>query len=181
MIFPTWAKTGSANDRNGTFRHSPLRNFASKYVLNPESGTGDRMLPIRWIMPIVGALFALALLPWVFSPPFLKTNVMLNEHPGRQQAIVPIGIQRKELNTRDFDAPPIDTVASLPDARDVTGSADATSPVATKPTLKTATKHTKRVRRPTVYRRAKYARAATNFGSQRWWHIPKQEFKFNAN
>jgi hypothetical protein len=143
------------------------------------------MLPIRWILPIVGALFALALLPLAFGPrdkSRLLSNsvVMSNERPERRQTIVPLGIQRKELESRGLDAPAIDTVASLSAADDVTGSIDVTTPVAAKPALKTTTKRTTRVRRP-IYRRAKYARAVSYFTGQRAWHLPKQELKFNAN
>ena len=67
------------------------------------------MLPIRWILPIVGALFALALLPLAFSPrdtSRLRSNsvVMSNERPERRQTLVPLGIQRKELELRGLDA-----------------------------------------------------------------------------
>src|SRR5437870_2606648 len=100
-------------------------NFATQYGLNPESCTGHRMLPIRWILPIVGALFALALLPLVFNPHETQRSpinavVISNERPERRQTIVPIGIQRKELNPSALDAAAVDTVASLP-ATDVTG------------------------------------------------------------
>jgi hypothetical protein len=144
------------------------------------------MLPIRWILPIAGALFALALLPLVFSPRDTSRSssdsvVMSNERPVQRQTIVPIGIQREELKSRALDVPAIDTVASLPTTDDMTGSVGATRPVAAKPALKTTTKRTKHVRPPTVYRRARYARAATHFGGQRAWQQPKQEFKFNAN
>jgi hypothetical protein len=93
------------------------------------------MLPIRWILPIVGALFALALLPLAFSPRdtsrLLSNSVVVsNERPERRQTLVPLGIQRKELESRGLDAPAIDTVASLPAADVVTGSVDATTPVA---------------------------------------------------
>ena len=143
------------------------------------------MLPIRWILPIVGALFALALLPLAFGPhdtSLLRSNsvVMSNESPERRQTVVPLGIQREELQSRGLDAPPIDTVASLPAADDVTGNIGAISRIAAKPALKTTTERTTHVRRP-VYRRARYARAANNFAVQRAWHPPKQEFKFNAN
>jgi len=98
------------------------------------------MLPIRWILPIVGALFALALLPLAFSPrdtSRLRSNsvVMLSERPERRQTLVPLGIQRNELKSRGLDAPAIDTVARLPAGDGVTGSIDATTPVAAKPTL----------------------------------------------
>jgi hypothetical protein len=138
------------------------------------------MLPIRWILPIVGALFALALLPLAFSPRdtsrLLSNSVVVsNERPQRRQTLVPLGIQRKELESRGLDAPAIDTVASLPAADVVTGSIDATTP-----SLKTTTKRTTHAPR-SVYRRARYARAANYFTGQRAWHLPKQEFKFNAN
>ena len=143
------------------------------------------MLPIRWILPIVGALFALALLPLAFSPRdtsrLLSNSVVVsNERPERRQTLVPLGIQRKELESRGLDAPAIDTVASLPAADVVTGSIDASTPVAAKPSLKTTTKRTTHAPR-SVYRRARYARAANYFTGQRTWHLPKQEFKFNAN
>jgi hypothetical protein len=157
-------------------------NFAGEYVSNPESGSDHRMLPIRWILPVVGALFALALLPLAFSPrdtsrSLSNSVVMSNERPERRQTLVPLGIQRKELESRGLDAPAIDAVASLSAADEVTGSIDATTPVAAKPALKPTIRRTSHVRRP-VYRRAKYARS---FTGQRAWHLPKQEFKFNAN
>jgi len=143
------------------------------------------MLPIRWILPIVGVLFALALLPLLFNPHDasespIDTVVISNERPEPRQTIVPIGIQRKELSARAFDAAPIDTVASLP-AADVTGSIDATGPISTKAAHKTATKRLRHVHRPTIYYRAKYARSANHLSGQRAWHLPKQEFRFNAN
>ena len=143
------------------------------------------MLPIRWILPIVGALFALALLPLAFSPrdtSRLRSNtvVMSSERPERRQTLVPLGIQRNQSELSGLDTPAIDTVASLPAADVVTGSIDAATPVAPKPALKTTTKRTTHAPRP-VYRRARYARAVNSFTGQRAWHLPKQEFKFNAN
>jgi hypothetical protein len=143
------------------------------------------MLPIRWILPIVGALFALALLPFAFSPRdtsrSLSSSVVIsNERPERRQTLVPRGIQRKDLEARGLDAPAIDTVASLAVADDVTGNIDATVLGTAKPALKATTKRTTHARRP-IYRRARHARAANYFASQRVWHLPKQEFKFNAN
>ena len=144
------------------------------------------MLPIRWILPIVGALFALALLPLAFNPqhasrPLTNADIVPDERPEPRQTIVPIGIQRDEMNASAFDAGAVDTVAILPATGDVTGSIDATGPVSTKPALKTPTKRLKRAQRPTIYHRAKYARTANRFIGQRAWHLPRQEFRFNAN
>ena len=129
--------------------------------------------------------FRAGTLPLAFNPrdtSRLRSNsvVTSNERPERRQTLVPLGIQRKELGSRGLDAPAIDTVASLPVADVVTGRIDATAPVAAKPALKTTTKRTTHAPRP-VYRRARYARAANYFTGQRPWHLPKQEFKFNAN
>jgi hypothetical protein len=143
------------------------------------------MLPIRWILPIVGALFALALLPLAFgtrdtSRSLSNSVVVSNERPERRQTLVPLGIQSKELESRGLDAPAIDTVANLSAADDVTGSIDATAVRAAKPAPKTTTKHTTHARRP-IYRRARHARAVNYFSGQRAWYLPKQEFRFNAN
>jgi hypothetical protein len=143
------------------------------------------MLPIRWILPIVGALFALALSPLAFTPrdslrSLSNSVVVSNERPERRQTLVPLGIQRKELESRGFDAPAIDTVTNLSVADDMTGSIDAPALDAVKPALKATTKRVTHTRRP-VYRRARYARAVNNSTGQRAWHLPKQEFKFNAN
>jgi hypothetical protein len=144
------------------------------------------MLPIRWILPIVGALFALALLPLAFNPhhtsrPPANTDVARDERPEPRQTIVPIGIQRTEKNASALDMAPVDTVAILPAVADVTGSADATGPVSTKSAFKTTTKRIKHARRPAIYHRATYARRANRLSGLRAWHLPKQEFKFNAN
>jgi hypothetical protein len=144
------------------------------------------MLPIRWILPIVSAFFALALLPLAFNPhhtsrPITDTDVVPHERPQPRQTIVPIGIQRTEMNASVVDMGPVDTVAILPAPGDVTGSADATGPVSTKPALATTVKRMKPARRPAIYHRAKYARAASRLNGQRTWHLPKQVFRFNAN
>ena len=139
------------------------------------------MLPIRWILPIVGALFALALLPLVFSTrETSRLLVVSNERPERRQTLVPLGIQSKELESRGLDAPAIDAVASLSASDEVTGSIDATAVRAAKPASKTTTKHTTHARRP-IYSRARHARAVNYFSGQRAWYLPKQEFRFNAN
>ena len=143
------------------------------------------MLPIRWIAPIVGALFALALVPLAFneqdtSRSLRNSNITSDERLERRQTIVRLGIQRSDdalkLSSRDLDA--------VPAAEDVTGSVETTSPVVARPVIKTpgkSTRHFHRRSRPAVHSRVKHARAGNNFGGQRAWHIPKQEFKFNAN
>src|SRR5262249_59435798 len=77
------------------------------------------MLPIRWILPIVGALFALALSPLAFTPrdslrSLSNSVVVSNERPERRQTLVPLGIQRKELESRGFDAPPFELLTIFP-------------------------------------------------------------------
>lgn len=138
------------------------------------------MLPIRWIVPIVGALFALALMPLAFnaqdkSGSLRNAGVTLNERSERRQAIVPLGVQRNDdelKSSRDLDAVPAD----------VTGSVEATSPVAATPVI---TPQARRIRHagrpPRVHKRAKHALAANIFGAQRAWRISKPEFRFNAN
>src|SRR5262245_61426130 len=113
------------------------------------------MLPIRWISPIVGALFALALLPLAFNPhrtsrPRTNTDVVQDARPEPRQTIVRIGIQPKDMNASAVDAEPVDTVANLPATGDVTGSADSTHPVSIKPALKATTKRVKHAHRPAI-------------------------------
>ena len=78
------------------------------------------MLPIRWIVPIVGALFALALIPLAFnaqdkSGSLRNAGVTFNERSERRQTIVPLGVQRNddELKlSRDLAAVPADVTRS---------------------------------------------------------------------
>ena len=140
------------------------------------------MLPIRWIAPIVGALFALALMPLAFnaqdkSGSLRNAGVTFNERSERRQTIVPLGVQRNDdelKSSRDLAAVPAD----------VTGSVEATSPVAATPVIKTPTRRIRHVSCPpraVVHKRAKHTLAANIFGGQRAWRISKPEFRFNAN
>jgi hypothetical protein len=92
-----------------TFGQSLLR------LPNHESDSDHWMLPIRCILPIVGALFALALAPLGFSPQdsVRNTSVASVERPEPRQTIVPAGMQ-----PNDDDE---ETRANL-DAGDVTGN-----------------------------------------------------------
>ena len=140
------------------------------------------MLPIRWIVPIVGALFALALIPLAFnaqdkSGSLRNAGVTFNERSEHRQTIVPLGVQRNDdelKSSRDLAAVPAD----------VTGSVEATSPVAATPVIRTPARRIRHAGRPpraVVHKRAKHALAANIFGGQRAWRISKPEFRFNAN
>ena len=137
------------------------------------------MLPVRWTLPIVGALFALALLPWAFnaqdtSQSVRNTHIASLERPEPRQTIVPMGMQRDD----GFKSSP----NPVP-AHDVTGGIPATTPVAASPVVKTPAKrirHVQRRSRTVAHQRAKQAMAADIFGGQRSRRAPKPDFKFNA-
>jgi len=141
------------------------------------------MLPIRWLFPIVGALFALALVPLAFNAQDTSrsprnSSIASDERPERRQTMVRLGFQRNDdelKSPHDFDA-----VAA---ADDVSGSVAATSPVAAEPMIKAPAKSIRRFQRRSglaVRHRVKHAPGG-NFGGRRAWYIPKQEFRFNAN
>ena len=135
------------------------------------------MLPIRWIWPIVGALFALALAPLAFSPQdsVRNTSVASVERPEPRQTIVPAGLQRRHDD--DVWIPP------HPDAGDVTGNVQPTAPVraeqVTKPPSRRIT-HVQRRSRKVLHQRAKQARVANFFGAQQARRPAKPDMKFNA-
>jgi len=163
------------------------------------------MLPIRWIVPIVGAFFALALMPLTFNVQdetgsLRNENIAYNEHPERRQTIVPLGIQRDGHESSGLDAVPADVTGSVEatsspadnpvikpiDAvpADVTGSVEATSSPANTPVIKPIARrirHAHRTSRVTVHQRAKHAPTARIFGGQRSSRIWNTEFRFNAN
>ncbi|MFZ0096507.1 MAG: hypothetical protein WAK97_21515, partial [Pseudolabrys sp.] len=94
----------------------------------------------------MGALFALALMPLAFnaqdkSGSLRNAGVTFNERSERRQTIVPLGVQRNDdelKSSRDLAAVPAD----------VTGSVEATSPVAATPVIKTPTRRIRHVSRP---------------------------------
>src|SRR5262245_57118679 len=131
------------------------------------------MLPIRWILPIVGALFALALAPLAFGPQdsVRNTSVASVERPEPRQTIVPAGMQRNDDDEK--------TSPNL-DAGDVTG---ITIPVRAEPAIKPPSKRIRQVHRRSrkaVHQRAKQARVANFFGAQQARPIVKPDMKFNA-
>jgi hypothetical protein len=137
------------------------------------------MLPIRWILPIVGALFALALAPLGFSPQdsVRNTSVAFVERPEPRQTIVPAGLQR---NDRIEDA---DRTSPDPDAADVTGNIQPATPdraeqVTTPPSKRI--RHVQRRSRKVVHQQAKQPRVANFFGAQQARRTPKPDMKFNA-
>ena len=134
------------------------------------------MLPIRWILPIVGALFALALAPLVFGPQdsVRNTSVASVERPEPRQTIVPAGMQRN--NDDEKTSPNLD-------AGDVTGNIQPTIPVRAEPAIKSPSKrirHVQRRSRKVVHQRAKQARVADFFGTQQARRTVKPDMKFNA-
>jgi hypothetical protein len=134
------------------------------------------MLPIRCILPIVGALFALALAPLGFSPQdsVRNTSVASVERPEPRQTIVPAGMQ-----PNDDDE---ETRANL-DASDVTGNIYPTIPVRVEPMVKSPSKPTRYVQRRSrkvVHQGAKQARVANFFRAQQARRTAKPDMKFNA-
>lgn len=142
------------------------------------------MLPIRWILPIVGALFALALAPLAFSPQdsARNTSVASVERPEPRQTIVPAGMQLKDpagIQRNDDD---LKTSSNL-DVGDVTGSMMPATPLRADPVIKSPSKrisHVQRRPRKVVHQRAKQARDANFFGAQQARRTAKPDMKFNA-
>jgi len=137
------------------------------------------MLPIRWILPIVGALFALALVPLAFSPQdsVRNTSVASVEPPEPRQTIVAAGLQRNDRNDDDVKTSP------NPDAGDVTGYIQLTTPVRAEQVTKPPSKrlmHVQRRSRKVVHQRANQARVANSFGAQPGRRTAKPDTKFNA-
>jgi hypothetical protein len=137
------------------------------------------MLPIRWILPIVGALFALALAPLVLSPQdsVRNTSVASVERPEPRQTIVPAGLQRNDRNDDDVKTSPD------PDAGDVTGNVQPTTSVRAEQVSKPPSKrirHVQRRSRKVVHQRAKQPRVANFFGAQQGRRTAKPDMKFNA-
>ena len=134
------------------------------------------MLPIRWILPIVGALFALALAPLAYSPQdsVRSTSVASVERPEPRQTIIAAGLQR---NDDDVKTPPD------PDAGDVIGNIQPTTPFRTEQVTKPPSKrlrHVQRRSRKVVHQRASQARVANSFGAQPGRRTAKPDTKFNA-
>jgi hypothetical protein len=139
------------------------------------------MLPIRWILPIVGALFALALVPLAFSPQdsVRNTSVASIEWPEPRQTIVPAGLQRNDRIEDDVRTSPDPN----PDAADVTGNIQPTTPDRAEQVTKPPSKRIRHVQsrsRKVVHRRAKQARVANFFGAQQARRTPRPDMKFNA-
>jgi hypothetical protein len=137
------------------------------------------MLPIRWILPIVGALFALALAPLAFnrqdtsqSPP--NDSFASIERPEPRQTIVPVGVQRNDDASNSTRNP--DT------ADDATASVQATTPVQAAAAPKTTPKSTRQVprrSRTVVHQRVKRANVANIFGGQQARRTPKPDWRLN--
>jgi len=127
----------------------------------------------------VGALFALALAPLVFSPQdsVRNTSVASLERPEPRQTIVAAGLQRNDRNDDDVKTSP------NPDAGDVTGNIQPTTPVRAEQVTKPPSKrirHVQRRSRKVVPQRANQARVAKSFGAQPGRRAAKPEMKFNA-
>jgi hypothetical protein len=145
-----------------------------------ESGTDHRMLPIRWILPIVGALFALALAPLAFnrqdtSQSPRDDSIASIERPEPRQTIVPAGIQR--IDDRLISSRNPDT------ADDATGTVQATTPVQAAAAPKTPPKSTRQVHRRSrtvVHQRVKRAKVANIFGGQQARRTPKPDWRLNV-
>jgi hypothetical protein len=165
--------------RSGNFLKTATETPSVPRLPNHESDSDHRMLPIRWILPIVGALFALALAPLGFSPQdsVQNTSVAFVERPEPRQTIVPAGLQR---NDRIEDA---DRTSPDPDAADVTGNIQPATPdraeqVTTPPSKRI--RHVQRRSRKVVHQQAKQPRVANFFGAQQARRTPKPDMKFNA-
>ena len=133
------------------------------------------MLPIRWILPIVGALFALALAPLAFNKQEKPDSIAFIERPEPRETIVPMGIQRTDDGLKSS--------RNLDGADDLTGSVMATTPVAAASVVKSPAKRVRaahRRSRAIVHPRAKQAMATDIFGGQRSRRMPKSNYKFNA-
>jgi len=137
------------------------------------------MLPIRWILPIVGALFALALAPLAFnrqdtsqSP---SNDLASIERPEPRQTIVPVGMQRIDdrlISSRNPDP-----------ADDATGTVQAVIPVQVAAAPKTPPKSTRQVHRRSrtvVHQRVKRANVANIFGGQQARRTPKPDWRLNV-
>jgi hypothetical protein len=141
------------------------------------------MLPIRWILPIVGALFALALAPLVLSPQdsVKHMSVASVERPEPRQTIVWAGMQRNEAAMPRSE----DDEKKSPDleAGDVTGTIQPTIPVRAEPAIKSQSKrirHVQRRSRKAVHQRPKQAPVDNFFGAQQERRTAKPDTKFNA-
>jgi hypothetical protein len=167
----------------GTFKNGRL-NPPVLRLPNHESGSDHRMLPIRWILPIVGALFALALAPLAFSPQdsARNTSVASVERPEPRQTIVPAGMQLKDPAGMQRNDDDLKTSPNL-DVGDVTGSIQPATPLRAEPVIKSPSKRIKHVQsrsRKLVHQRAKQARVANFFGAQQARRTAKPDMKFNA-
>jgi hypothetical protein len=134
------------------------------------------MLPVRWILPIVGALFALALVPLAFSPQdsMRSTSRLLS---ARNLGRLSFRRACSVVMMMTYGSP-------HPDAGDVTGNVQPTAPVraeqVTKPPSKRIT-HLQRRSRKVLHQRAKKeARVANVFGAQQARRTAKPDMKFNA-
>jgi len=153
---------------------------------NHESGSDHRMLPVRWILPIVGALFALALAPLAFSPQdsARNTSVASVERPEPRQTIVPAGVQLKDPAGMHND----DDLKISPnlDVGDVTSSIQPATPLRAEPVITSPSKRVKLVQRRSrklVHQGAKQAPVANFFGAQQAQQArrtAKPDMKFNA-
>lgn len=144
------------------------------------------MLPVRWILPIVGALFALALAPLAFSPQdsARNTSVASVERPEPRQTIVPAGVQLKDPAGMHND----DDLKISPnlDVGDVTSSIQPATPLRAERVITSPSKRVKLVQRRSrklVHQGAKQAPAANFFGAQQAQQArrtAKPDMKFNA-
>jgi hypothetical protein len=144
------------------------------------------MLPVRWILPIVGALFALALAPLAFSPQdsARNTSVASVERPEPRQTIVPAGVQLKDPAGMHND----DDLKISPnlDVGDVTSSIQPATPLRAERVITSPSKRVKLVQRRSrklVHQGAKQAPAANFFGAQQAQQArraAKPDMRFNA-
>jgi len=141
------------------------------------------MLPVRWILPIVGALFALALAPLAFSPQESARNpsVASVERPEPRQTIVPAGMQLNDPVGMQRNEDHLKTATNL-DVGDATASVLPETPLHAEPVIKSPSKRIRHVQRPrkVVHQRTRQAGVANFFGAQQARRTAKPDMKFNA-
>jgi hypothetical protein len=106
-----------------------------------------------------------------------NTSVASVEPPEPRQTIVAAGLQRNDRNDDDVKTSP------NPDAGDVTGYIQPTTPVRAEQVTKPPSKrlmHVQRRSRKVVHQRANQARVANSFGAQPGRRTAKPDTKFNA-
>jgi len=157
--------------------------FATEEVLNKRLGNVHRTLPILWLFPIASMLLLFVLVPLAFKAndelrPLQTNRMTSNERPERQT----VGSQRNDdgfnssrvvdSSIRNAKEPAAAMLAGLPTSDDLAGSGDASEAVQVTPSIKTPIK--------SIRQRQRASRAASYHRSQRAWHIPKPNLRFNA-